>query len=531
MPLYTPDTERTTALMPGDIPAGFGDVMEAQFASTVTELPTVAGKRLWDLQAARATGPKLGVEEAQARIREAGMEGLLAADDGLTESALDILIERKRDEVRRNTTLSRGRGGFVEGAARLGVALGTSLADPVNVASAFIPIVGEARYLRLLKNATRVGRVGVRAGVGAVEGAAGAALIEPLIYTAKQQEQADYDMADSLLNIAFGTIFGGGLHVVGGTSAEAIRSLRGLEQPWERPRTDAGRVLAEVNRQREITPAAVERNTPELSERLDTALEIGAERPGGAAAEAVEAATPEVRQEALATAVGQMADGRPVEVDVPVTRADVLPERFQPETVRERAAELVETVDRQVQELTAPLKGAEPPPRVAAHLAELAERRAALEALQRGEPLTPPQAEQVRRAAVSDAVGRGEPVPERALDGADQPTAERAATLRGEATEATARRAAETEAATARASEETAAAVDEEVNAAPDPDEAPDAIAEELAAAEQELAAVAKRFDVEPEDEAMRAAAQFEQDAERWSRIAKAATACLMRDG
>ena len=51
---------------------------------------------------------------------------------------------------------------------------------------------------------------------GAIEGAGGALLLEPLVYGAAQRIQADYDLYDSLLNVAFGTVLGGGLHVGAG---------------------------------------------------------------------------------------------------------------------------------------------------------------------------------------------------------------------------------------------------------------------------------------------------------------------------
>lgn len=229
MPLYSEDTATRSFLPLDEIPSTFADVMNAQFGQTLTELPLVAGKRLTELTLARGEGTQLPKSDALARVESAGLSGHLQVDDaGITDSALSILIERKQEELQQQQTLARARGGFGEGAARLGVALGTSLLDPVNVGLAFVPVVGEARYLRILgKAGGALGRAGVRAGVGAAEGAAGAAIIEPLIYTAKQQEQADYDMSDSLMNVAFGTIFGGGLHTVGGAGADLYRGWRG----------------------------------------------------------------------------------------------------------------------------------------------------------------------------------------------------------------------------------------------------------------------------------------------------------------
>ena len=51
---------------------------------------------------------------------------------------------------------------------------------------------------------------------GAVEGAGGALIIEPLVYGVAQRIQADYDIYDSFLNVAFGSVIGGGLHVGAG---------------------------------------------------------------------------------------------------------------------------------------------------------------------------------------------------------------------------------------------------------------------------------------------------------------------------
>lgn len=228
MPLYSEDTATRSFLPLSDIPSTFSEVINAQFGETVTELPSVAGKRLTELAIARSTGAKLSLGDAQSRIDAAGLAGKLTAQEGITDSALDLIIERKKDELQRQATLARAEGGTGQAAARLGVALGTSLLDPVNVGLAFVPVVGEARYARILGKAgtSVVARAGVRAGVGALEGAAGAAIAEPLIYTAKQQEQADYEMTDSLMNLAFGTLFGGGLHVAAGGGADVYRAMR-----------------------------------------------------------------------------------------------------------------------------------------------------------------------------------------------------------------------------------------------------------------------------------------------------------------
>ena len=72
---------------------------------------------------------------------------------------------------------------------------------------------GQARFAWL---AGRTGLKTARLARGTVEGAVGATLIEPLVYGMAQKVKADYDHMDSFLNITFGTIMGGGLHVGAG---------------------------------------------------------------------------------------------------------------------------------------------------------------------------------------------------------------------------------------------------------------------------------------------------------------------------
>src|SRR5690606_9225885 len=86
------------------------------------------------------------------------------------------------------------------------------------------------RYAAMLgRAATPLARAGVRAGVGAVEGAVGAAIIEPLPLIAAQMDQTEYGLSDSLANIALGGLLGGGLHTVGGAVSDALRRRMATE--------------------------------------------------------------------------------------------------------------------------------------------------------------------------------------------------------------------------------------------------------------------------------------------------------------
>lgn len=141
--------------------------------------------------------------------------------EGMTAEAAKLLAERHDTETRRADVLNRDPGGVLRTGALYAAQFATSAADPLGVLSSFIPIVGELRAARL---AAQLGRFGGRAVTGLVEGAVGNALLEPLVYSAQQRYQLDYDMMDSLANIGMGGLFGGALHAGGGALADAIRA-------------------------------------------------------------------------------------------------------------------------------------------------------------------------------------------------------------------------------------------------------------------------------------------------------------------
>ncbi len=166
--------------------------------------------------------PMVSKADADKRVQESGVS-LKIGENGIPDRALNILIERKREEVKRRAVINSAPEDFWSGAAQISTGLAVSLADPINVASAFVPIVGEARYAKMIASATSaVGRAGVRAGVGAVEGAVGAAIVEPLILGAAAAEQSEYGMYDSFLNLTFGAVLGGGLHTGLGAVGDVI---------------------------------------------------------------------------------------------------------------------------------------------------------------------------------------------------------------------------------------------------------------------------------------------------------------------
>ena len=110
------------------------------------------------------------------------------------------------------------------GAAQFGVALAGSLLDPLNIASGFIPSVALSRSATL---AARYGTRGKKFTTGLVDGAVGAAVLEPLIIGQAYAEQdKDYTLMDSFLNVALGGVISGGLHYGIGKMSDRVNKIK-----------------------------------------------------------------------------------------------------------------------------------------------------------------------------------------------------------------------------------------------------------------------------------------------------------------
>jgi len=176
-------------------------------------------------------GPRLTQEAANQLFQGAGIKHSAPAD-GYTQSAVDIIIKRQRNQQLMREVDAATPYSWVGTPVRGGAMLLAGLADPLNVASAFVPVVREARVASMLARAGESGlaRAGARAAIGAAEGFVGSAVLEAPTYGLRTAMQDDYSMTDSLMNMAFGTVLGGGLHAVGG----AIGDHLGGGNPYSR---------------------------------------------------------------------------------------------------------------------------------------------------------------------------------------------------------------------------------------------------------------------------------------------------------
>ena len=199
--------------------AGTLDVLGATLDETLYYNPLSALNRTFDQYLGPgANGKRLSAEEY--RDSQYYREGIEVGEDGITEGLANLFAERHDRRANFRFTLNRSRGGFGRGAAQFGTMLAGSVLDPLNVASGFIPAVGQARMATM---AARFGKSGSRLMAGAIDGAVGAVAIEPFVIGQAYLEQdADYGLMDSFLNVTFGSILGGGLHVGFGKISDRI---------------------------------------------------------------------------------------------------------------------------------------------------------------------------------------------------------------------------------------------------------------------------------------------------------------------
>lgn len=268
------------------------------------------------------------------------------------EGVAELMAESKRREAAYRQVYERARidGNLSLGAKALGVAgeFLVQAADPLNVASAFIPVVAQARWAQW---ALGMGIGPARLARGAIEGAVGAAMLEPLLYATLTDEQLDYNALNSFMNIVFGAGLGGGLHWLGGYGRDLARGAWRREDLVDMaagrplvsdPVTDLDspsmQRIIEISAREEargaFTPPAAARRaeaeargeqivdytmfaTPDGSPPIFRSRYESPE-PWG---QALEALAPETRENIVRTAVAQALDDRKIDVE-PVARVD-----------------------------------------------------------------------------------------------------------------------------------------------------------------------------------------------------------------
>lgn len=428
--MYPMEPIRRSERYTSEAGADLSDALMAQAGEAWTANPSVAAYRWAELLL--AGGSKISHDEARSMVADAGLEGRLEISSVTTPTKefTQILIDRKRDELKRLETLERAPEGALSSVSQFGTSFLVSMADPVNIAASFIPVAREVRWAqRLSRSSSALSRAGGRATIGAIEGGAGAAMLEPLIFASKSYEQAEYGMMDSFLNIAFGGAFGGGLHTGFGGIGDAYRGFKKLEQPWDR----AESVSISKAQERGLSPdevaaiaddaAKMARDTPEL-------------RVNSEAQRTADALSTEEVEQVYRTSVAQLMEGRDVNVEPLLAHMDQTMRdgtKVRDLSVKDFAAKQEEIPALIKQEIDRLSNKIGLPP--SSKLERMTQSRVktlldAQDAIAKGENLTPEHIEAIRQSKVAQAIEEGLPVPDRFTRG-NEPLAAIAAKNRG----------------------------------------------------------------------------------------------------
>ncbi len=239
-------------------------------------------------------GKVLSAQEVVDRSKPLG----LVLRRGMSEAAFESIATERRRQIANEAVFDRARAGT--GTQILGVLaeFAAGAVDPINLASAFLPVSRLGPVARALERVgSRDARLFAR---GAIEGAAGAVAVEPLVAAAALDENPAYGFSHGLLNVAFGSALGGGLHWLGAR-------ITGADRPVEAP-TAPQRSAADVLRDTPPEPRAEPASTAPARDTVPASPVAAVEATPQATARAIERMSPEARQTLLDTVVRQAAN-------------------------------------------------------------------------------------------------------------------------------------------------------------------------------------------------------------------------------
>jgi len=220
----TPKEQIGSAL--GNVKTTYFEAQGANIASSWDYNPTSSLFRLAD-QTEAYNESNIYLNKDELNKQYAGL-GLFFEED-TREGVVNYLVNRKQIEQERSSVVSRGPqdtyGTFFL------ASLATNFADPINIGSAFIPVVGQTRFANMV---ARSGKNVARLKRGFIEGFVGNTAVEPIVYGVARSEQSDYDQYDAFFNIAAGGILGSSLHLGFGKIGDVIAERTGKPNIYQR---------------------------------------------------------------------------------------------------------------------------------------------------------------------------------------------------------------------------------------------------------------------------------------------------------
>jgi len=195
------------------------NVVSQQFDKNLTNLmfqeASIKGTELLN----KTKSPTLTADEATEKY---GIKNRLKFDKPVLEEVAKIRNAIVQKDIDKSVILEVGKNNNLNPVAEFLTGLVAGAIDPINIVASFIPIVGEPQFAKLV---AQHGKIGGRAIKGLAEGGIGNAILEPFNYALQNDLGYEYSAIDSLSSIAFGGLFGAGLHVGAGSLGDWYSTL------------------------------------------------------------------------------------------------------------------------------------------------------------------------------------------------------------------------------------------------------------------------------------------------------------------
>lgn len=238
MPIYTDDPGLGINQPIGNAPSGLGESLLSSLQQGFEEGPVMSGYRFAqaDVLANDPNSAIVSKADADERLKQYGVKSINVPETGVTQAFLDHVVAERKDSLARQQIAASAPSGWVATPLNFTASLAGSMADPGNVALAFVPFAGEARAASML------GRFGERFVAGSRLGAAQAVATVPFTAMAAAADGDDFTYGNALESTFFNTLAGGLMHAGGGLIADVVRPRRAAESAAAEtviPATDA----------------------------------------------------------------------------------------------------------------------------------------------------------------------------------------------------------------------------------------------------------------------------------------------------
>ncbi|MGY6030656.1 hypothetical protein [Phytobacter sp. AG2a] len=222
MTIYTESPGQGINQPISNVPSGLGESLLSSLGQGFDEGPVMSGIRFAqaDVLANDTNAKVVSKSDADAQLKEYGVKSITVPDTGVTQTFLDHVIGERKDSLAKQQVALSAPSGWVATPLNFVASLAGAMADPGNVALAFVPLGGEVRA------ASTLGRFGERLAVGARVGAAQAVATVPFTAQAAAAEGSDFTYGNALESTFFNTLAGGLMHAGGGLISDAIRARR-----------------------------------------------------------------------------------------------------------------------------------------------------------------------------------------------------------------------------------------------------------------------------------------------------------------